>query len=84
MTLDEFTEMHDDVDRVTEHGQDWLICKPCGAMASIVDTSNDEEAEIIEDGDGTCKGGYGLDDGLLIEEDDYGYGFAAHERRPVV
>jgi hypothetical protein len=56
MTLDEFTERHDDVDRITEHGQDWLICKPCGAMASIEDTSDGEEAEVIEEGDGTCTG----------------------------
>lgn len=45
--------------RVTEHGQDWLVCLDCGASWSIVETEINgepgEDLEEISDGDGWCE-----------------------------
>lgn len=60
MTPEEWKDEHDNVERVTEHGVDWLLCRSCGASASIHKASDPdeydtwEEAEDVDDGDGSC------------------------------
>lgn len=55
---EDFERMHDRgaVDRITEHGQEWLVCKHCGAIASIFDIDDDRESwEEIDAGDESCR-----------------------------
>jgi hypothetical protein len=55
LTPEDFTTQHDNPQRVTEHGQDWMTCGACGATYSIVDAHHGgEELETIDYGDGTC------------------------------
>ena len=48
-------DIHKRTRRVTEHGQDWLICLDCGASWSIVETDDGEDLEGIDYGDGWCE-----------------------------
>lgn len=43
-------EFHLDVEKIYEHGQDWLVCRACGA-----EWHDDTHPELITEGDGHCE-----------------------------
>ncbi len=38
-----------------EHDQQWVVCSACGAMWSVVDTSDGPDFDLLEDGDESCR-----------------------------
>lgn len=52
---------HQRLERVCEHGQDWLVCHVCGATWSVVECEDAagtyEDLERIDQGDESCEEG---------------------------
>ena len=40
---------------VKEHGSSWLVCAACGATWAIVETTQGDVLESVDDGDGYCE-----------------------------
>lgn len=41
--------------QISEHGQEWLSCKDCGAQWSIGESNEGRDYERVSDGDGYCE-----------------------------